>query len=147
MTYGILILIPLVLLIAFLSLTAVESRTGRRFLAGRRFALDAKVSRYMFIIRHVDWGAVSADLVKSFLERATHDIAHGALIGVRALERSLTRVVRSLRSREENPVLPPPPPTIEQSTRIERITTSVKTAVRRSRKRPTIHAAHVEEGE
>lgn len=144
MTYGIAILIPLLLLVAFLSLTAVEARTGRRFLAGRRYALDARVARYMFIIRHVDWGALFADIMKSFIERATHDIAHGALIGVRALERMLTRVVRTLRSRQESPVLPPPAE-VDPPTRMERISTSVRTAVHRSRKRPAIRPAHVEE--
>lgn len=144
MTYGIAILLPLLLLIVFLGITAVEARTGRRFLARRRYALDAKVSRYMFIVRHVDWGALSADLLKSFIERATHDIAHGALIGVRALERTLTRVVRTLRSRQESPVLPPPAE-VEPPTRMERISTSVRTAVHRSRKRPAIRPAQVEE--
>lgn len=146
MPYLIAILIPFLLLIVFLALTVFEARSGRRVLAARRYAFDAKVSRYAFIIAHVDWGAFSADIVRTWIERATHDIAHGALIAVRALERTLTRVVRTLRSRQEAPVLPPKAE-IEPVTSIERITTTVRKAVHRSRRRPAIRTTHVEDEE
>ncbi|MEO6536857.1 MAG: hypothetical protein ABIT47_04130 [Candidatus Paceibacterota bacterium] len=128
MAYLIAIAVLVTLLVAFLVLSGLEGRSGRRLFAGRRYVLDTKVERVSFILRHVDWGAFSADVVRSSIERAIHDIAHGTLIAVRALERFLTQVVRTLRTRRDVPL---PPPSVSRTTAT---VTYLKRAVRRTRK-------------
>jgi hypothetical protein len=105
--YIIAILIPLALLVLFMNLVSYEERRGSRLiLAGSRYELDRKAARVFFIIRHVDWGAFVNDLLRSSTERLLHDIAHGSLIVVRALERALTRTVRTLRARRDMQLFP-----------------------------------------
>jgi hypothetical protein len=111
----------------------MEGRTGRRFIAGRRYQLDQRVGRIGFILRHVDWGAFSAEVFRTSLERAAHDVAHTTLIAVRALERFLTRVVRALRARQDAPALP----SREQVPMSERAVRYLRKTVSRARKEPT----------
>lgn len=132
LSYIIAILIPLALLVGFLAIVAMEERTGRRMFAGRRYMLDMRVARVAFIIRHVDWGAFSADLTRSSIERALHDTAHATLMAVRALERFLTQVVRSLRARQDAPALP----SREPISRMERTVRYIRKTVQRARKEP-----------
>ena len=131
--YIIAILVPLALLAGFLALVSIEERTGRRMFAGRRYQFDERIARIAFIIRHVDWGAFSADIARTSLERAAHDVAHATLLAVRALERFLTQVVRQLRARQDAPALP----SRTQSTRTERAVRYIRQTVRRARREVT----------
>ncbi len=94
----ILIGVACVVLGGFLLLTAYE-RSHARVFGIVRARLDRVVGRALFIARHVDWSAFSKHMVRTGIERALHDIAHGILRIVRFLERSLTRIVRLLRER------------------------------------------------
>jgi len=106
MPYLISILLASLLFFGFLLLTWYESRRGTRFFPSSRYRLDAKVARLAFLIDHVDWGAFTAHLTKTSLNTIAHDLAHGTLIAVRAVERFLTRAVYALRRRKEAGVLP-----------------------------------------
>ena len=99
MLYLILILVSLVLFLGFLLLTVFERNRGMRIAGVSRNHLDAKVARATFVVRHVDWSAFLKDVVRAFLERVAHDVAHGVLLIVRIIERTLTRIVKSLRAR------------------------------------------------
>ncbi|MEA2701885.1 MAG: hypothetical protein QOE22_594 [Candidatus Parcubacteria bacterium] len=107
MPYLISILVAGALFLAFLLLTAYEARRGSRFFATFRYRLDSKVSRAQFLVEHIDWGALTAHLTRTSLNTVAHDAAHGTLIGVRAVERNLTRAVSVLRTRRENTAPPP----------------------------------------
>lgn len=102
MAYIIAILLSLTLLGAFLALTHYETTHGVRFFGTIRGRFDKKVARAAFIINHVDWPALISHMTKTVLARIAHDIAHTTLIIVRILERVLTRVVKSLRTRRES---------------------------------------------
>lgn len=105
MSYVIAIVVSLILLIGFMTLTSFEASHGVRILGGVRRRLDRRVGQAGFILAHVDLGAFARDTVRDVVERVLHDIAHGTLIVVRFLERFLTRFVRQLRGRtEEVPV-------------------------------------------
>lgn len=127
------ILIPLALLVVFLVWVSIEERTGKRLLASRRYVLDSKIDKATFIAEHVDWGAFAHDLTRTSFERALHDIAHGTLLGVRALERELTQLVRTLRTRRDTPL---PAPHSERPPRLEQAKMYVARIVRRARKEP-----------
>jgi hypothetical protein len=128
-----LILIPLVLLALFLILVSYEERRGTRLvLAGYRHHLDRRAARAAFVIKHVDWGAFMSHLTRTSLERLLHDLAHSTLIVVRLIERQLTRVVRTLRARRDEPILPAR--SAERPSRLESAVTLVKKTVRSSRK-------------
>ena len=99
--YVIAILVTSLFLFGFLLLTLLEGRRGTRFFSRSRYRLDTKVSRTMFIVEHVDWGAFGAHLAKTTLEIVAHDLAHASLMAVRSIERFLTRAVRALRMRRE----------------------------------------------
>jgi len=101
MAYLIAILISFVLLGGFLALTRFETGRGVRFFGGMRSKLDSRVEKTAFVLQHVDWSAVIAELVRSITARVIHDVAHATLIIVRILERMLTRVVKYLRSRRQ----------------------------------------------
>lgn len=101
------ILVSLILLVGFLTLTSFEAVHGVRVLGGLRKRLDRKVGQASFILAHVDLGAFLRDAIRDGIERILHDIAHASLLAVRFLERVLTRFVRHLRGRaEEMPVQP-----------------------------------------
>ncbi len=133
MIYAYLIGIPAALLAAFFGLAAYEARAGHRVvLAGRRYALDLKAARVAFVLKHVDWGAFANDVIRAGLERALHDVAHGALIATRAIERELTAIVRALRARREHPAIGTPRE--DRPSRIQSAVSYLKRSVRRSRK-------------
>lgn len=130
-----LIAVPLLLLGFFLAAVSYEGRIGRRLaLSGARYRFDKQMERTYFIVRHVDWGALFSDLTRSGAERLLHDLAHTMLIGVRAAERELTSLVRTLRARREPMALPAPGE--HEPSRIAAATAYVKKTVRRSRKLP-----------
>ncbi|MBU2104090.1 hypothetical protein KKD81_01750 [Patescibacteria group bacterium] len=99
MIYLILIAVSLALFGGFLILTAFEKKRGLRVAGKLRNSIDARTSRTLFIVSHVDWSAFIKHLVVSVSERVAHDIAHSVLGLVRAAERLLTRAVKSLRER------------------------------------------------
>jgi hypothetical protein len=135
-----LIAIPLALLVLFLMLANYEeSRGARLILAGSRYKLDMKAMRAVFVIKHVDWGAFLWDLTRSSVERLLHDLAHSTLIGVRFVERQLTTVVRVLRARRDEPILPAR--SADRPSRLESAVSLVKKTVRRSRKAPQLPPA------
>lgn len=139
MTYLISILVPLALLALFLLLVTYEERRGARVvLPGPRQALDLKVARAAFIVRHVDWGAFTNDVLRSGTERILHDLAHTSLIIVRALERALTRLVRTLRARRDMPLFPAREE--ERPSRLESAAQYLRKSLNRSRSQPTLPA-------
>ena len=130
----ILILVPLVLLALFMALVAHEERVGRRILLpGSRYHFDTKVARAVFVVKHVDWGAFLNDLTRTSAERLVHDVAHSTLLAVRFAERHLTRLVRALRARRDEPMLPMHE---DKPSRLQSAVTLVQKTVRRSRKQP-----------
>jgi len=107
MTYVAAILIALILLVGFLTLTAFEASHGVRIMGGVRRKLDRKVGQASFIIAHVDLAAFIRDSIRDGIERIVHDVAHASLLVVRFLERTLTRFVKGMRGRaEETPERP-----------------------------------------
>ena len=108
MLYLLLILGSITLFWAFLGLTIVEARSGSRMLARQRVKLDKIVAQYTFIAKHVDWAGFIESAVQSAFERIVHDVAQSILICVRFLERQLTSLIRSLRTRRPNMLAPKP---------------------------------------
>ncbi len=98
MAYLIAILVSFLLLGAFLALTRYETTHGVRFFGSARSRFDSEVEKAAFIVRHVDWSAALAHLVRTATARIVHDVAHTTLIVVRIIERLLTRVVKYLRT-------------------------------------------------
>lgn len=146
MSYFILILVPSVLLGLFLALVSYEERIGRRVvLEGRRHLFDTKMARVAFVARHVDWGAFLSDLTRTSIERAVHDIAHATLLGVRFVERKLTELVRTLRSRSDQPLFPARK--TDTPSGFTKAMTSIRKSVQRSRRTPELPAAETGEVE
>ena len=108
MLYLILIIASIGLFAAFLGLTVLEARSGTRVLASSRSKLDKIISQYTFIAKHVDWGAFVGSALQSAFERVIHDVAQFTLICVRFLERQLTGLIRTLRTRRPNMLAPKP---------------------------------------
>jgi hypothetical protein len=131
MMYAILFGASLLLLGGFLMLVALERAKGVRVAAAGRRALDRKVARLAFIVRHVDWGAFVKHLTGTALERVLHDVAHGILRIVRITERLLTRTVRTLRERRGLAVEETPQ---EDASRFARGLEKVRLALRNSRR-------------
>lgn len=102
----IILLASVVLLIGFLVLTRYEARRGMRYFAGEREFLDTQVMRIQFIIEHVDLAAFLRDEIRHLANRLGHSIVHISLLGVRAVERLLTRLVKLLRTRYADNVAP-----------------------------------------
>lgn len=84
---------------AYFAFVGYEARTGKRVFRPVRERMDKKVSRAVFIIRHVDWSAFLGESVRTGTQKAVHAIAEGSLNLVRTIERLLTRLVRALRER------------------------------------------------
>jgi hypothetical protein len=144
--HAILILIPFALLVLFIALANYEERRGSRLiLAGSRYALDRKAMRAAFIIKHVDWGAFLWELTRSSSERLLHDLAHSTLIGVRFVERQLTSVVRVLRARRDDPLLPRK--TADRPSRMQSAAALVRKTVHRTRKPLRLQVTEEAEGE
>jgi len=100
------ILVSLTLLVGFFMLSAYETRRGVRLFARERARLDGDVTRITFVLTHVDFGAFVRDLVIHATHCIVHDIAHFSLLIVRAIERSLTRLVRFLRTWRAADIVP-----------------------------------------
>ncbi len=99
MAYLVAILVSFLILVAFLVLVRLETARGFRVLSGPRKRLDHNVARASYIARHIDWGGLITHVIVTNAERAAHDLVHGVLLLVRAVERTLTRLIRSLRER------------------------------------------------
>jgi len=102
MSYLILILTSLALLTGFVALVQYETRTGIRFFASRRDALDAGVERIQFIVEHVDLAAFAAEEIRHAGTVVSHAVVTVSLQAVRSVERLLTRLVRYLRAKSES---------------------------------------------
>lgn len=118
------------LFFGFLLVTMYERERGVRFFAVSRNRLDVKVSRALFVITRVDWGAFTAHLTRTSFEVLAHDAAHGVLMVVRAVERFLTRAVRVLRMRRDGTL--PQPRQRSISSRISGTVTHVKESLSQS---------------
>lgn len=86
------------LLGGFLLLTQFEQKTAVRIMGSVRGKLDHKLTQMAFVARHVDWPAFFSHTLKIVVVRVAHDIAHGTLLLVRSMERTLTRFVKYMRS-------------------------------------------------
>lgn len=99
MAYLIAVLASFGLLLAFVLLVTFERRKGVRALPRIRASLDRDVDRLAFVASHIDWGGFAAHIAKTNAEKLAHDIIHAILLGVRTIERVLTRLIRNLRER------------------------------------------------
>ena len=87
------------LFFGFLALTRAEVKSGRRVMAPVRDRLDTQVEGARAQLRALD---LEHTLVRTAIAGASlvaHEVAHGMLIGIRALERALTRATKHLRER------------------------------------------------
>lgn len=101
MIVGIVTAVLGLLFIGFLVLTSAEAKSGRRVFAQSRARLDTQVEDARVAL-HV------LDLEHTLLRKAiaggsliAHEVAHGLLIGIRALERLLTRTTKHLREKAQ----------------------------------------------
>lgn len=99
MTSLVAVVASVLLLAGFLVLTVYETRTGTRVFGALRTRLDDRVARAAFIFRHVDITAFISQVIKDAVVHGAHYVAHITLMGVRAAERELARLVRYLRGR------------------------------------------------
>ena len=106
MTYLIVVSVSIALLVGFIVLTQYEARHAMRFFLRARADLDAFVTRAEFIIENVDLLAFARDEIRHATNRIGHFFAHITLQVVRWIERQLTRLVRYLRTRNEDTVAP-----------------------------------------
>ena len=91
-------LIALALLAGFFLLTRYEAHRGTRLFLPLRTKLDRQVGRAAFLVAHVDFAAFLREEIRRGVHHAGHATAHLSLQVVRAVERFLTRIVRSLRT-------------------------------------------------
>ena len=96
-----LILATFALLAAYLGLLVFEARRGTRLFARQRAELDRVASQGAFILAHVDLSSFAREEALRLGRLGIQLTAHQALLGVRALERLLTRLVRRLRLHPE----------------------------------------------
>ncbi len=103
------------LLAGFLFLTAVEKRRGSRVLAPLRARLDVYTADAALKARSLNGGVLRkrASVIGAYL---VHEVVHGVLVAVRALERLLTNTVRALRARHG---VTPPAPLVEETKTVE----------------------------
>lgn len=106
MAYLALLLITVALLVGFFMLTLYERGLGARLFTERRELFDRRVGRIEFVLTHVDFGAFAREETRRFASNIGHRVAHFSLQVVRAVERLLTRLVRSLRSQHSVEVRP-----------------------------------------
>ncbi len=99
MGYSIFLIITLALLGGFIALTRYEAQAGIRFFSPERNRLDEGVAQALCIRDHVDIGAFVRDEIRRAAHHSWHALVTLSLQGVRAVERSLTRLVRSLRAK------------------------------------------------
>ena len=101
MTSLILILAAITLAVGFGVTVSYEMRTGVRFFNRYRTQLDTRIDRATFILTHIDFATLVREEGKHLIARISHDSVHLVLQLVRATERLLTRMVRTLRTRRE----------------------------------------------
>lgn len=106
MAYLFFMLFTLALLAGFVVLVEYESRRSARFFSDARTRLDAQVQHLGFVFTHVDFSAFVRDEAHHQANRAGHAIVEYTLRAVRAIERTLTRFVRYLRTRHAFDVRP-----------------------------------------
>lgn len=108
MWYLLFIAVALLLFFGFVGLTTFETRRGVRLFVPLRESLDRFSARLSYVLTHFDLAAFSLRVLRDLFERVTHDVAHGSLVAVRFIERTLTRAVRYLRERNGHaaPVAP-----------------------------------------
>lgn len=99
MMYVIFIIASLALLAGFVVLHGCESRRGTRYFSRERSQLDVWVLRVAFMYAHVDFSTFARSEFRRFIGHAGHAAATATLTFVRAAERLLTRMVRTLRTR------------------------------------------------
>lgn len=85
---------------AFVALTRLEAKRGTRVWGGRRAVFDVIVTRFSFILEHVDFAGFVREEARHGADQAGHALAHLSLQFVRWIERLLTQAVRSFRVRE-----------------------------------------------
>lgn len=121
MPYLIAVIAAFLAFAGFLLLTLYEAKRGTRFFASARYRLDRKAGKLFFVAGHVDWGAFTAHLTRTTFTTVAHDLAHGSLVAVRAVERFLTRAVRTLRLRRDDAASLPASPKVVPALVAERV--------------------------
>lgn len=96
MILSIAIAIIFILLGGFFLLTSFEKRKGARMLAPTRARLDVWVMELTRTVRKFNVEMTTSRL-RIIVAYIVHELVHGVLVGVRALERFLTRTVRTIR--------------------------------------------------
>lgn len=96
-----LILAALILPAAYIGALVLEARRGTRFFEHQRGEFDRIIANGAFILAHVDLVRFVREEAIHASRRLTHYALHGALQGVRGVERLLTQVVRHLRLHAE----------------------------------------------
>jgi len=91
--------LPIALFAGLLLLTRYEAAHSARFFAARRSAFDLRLTHLQFALTHIDFESFVREQAHILGARIAHDIAHLALLIVRAVERILTRLVKQLRAR------------------------------------------------
>ncbi len=107
MALGIAIAVVAMLLGGFILLTSFEQKKGARLLAPLRARLDVYAKEVARMVRTIDVNALAYTKMKTLFMHLVHEVAHGTLIVVRALERTLTSAVRTLRHKKESQDIPP----------------------------------------
>ena len=93
------ILVFALLLVGFLYLTAQEKKHSVRLFTPLRASLDRQVGRVASVMRDIDIGVFLWHALRAGIEFVVHEVVHVVLLGVRTLERLLTRTARELRGR------------------------------------------------
>ena len=106
MIYLVVMVISVALLGGFLVLTSYETARGMRFYGAFRERLDHTATHLGFIWNTVNLAAFVRDEIRHLAERIGHDAVHLSLVVVRAIERTLTRLVRYMRTRQAATVVP-----------------------------------------
>ena len=107
MILSIAIAIVAMLLGGFILLASFERKKGARVLAPLRARLDVYAKDFARVVRTIDMNALAYTKMQALLMHLVHEAAHGTLIVVRALERTLTSAVRTLRHKKESQDTPP----------------------------------------
>ncbi len=115
-----------VLLIGFLFLTAQEKKHGVRVFARARAALDTRTATLAHTMQEIDIGAFLWHALRAGVESVVHEAVHVVLLGVRTLERFLTRAARELRFRRAQGESDPRTPFLSGVERIRRAFGSLK---------------------
>ncbi len=87
------------LFLGFLTLTYVERKRGARFFRGFRARLDVETRAAADLARDVELVRSLFGKLVALVSAVVHEVVHGMLLGIRALERVLTRTARKLREK------------------------------------------------